>query len=264
MGVTMFRIKICGVRQEFDVEDAAAAGADAVGLNFHPPSIRFLPEPRALELAAVANRVGVRTVGVFVGLPVPDIEALAERLDLWAVQLHGDQTVADVDRLRQQGLRVIRAIRLPVGPLTTEQLDQHVSPWLPTGCDLLLDAEVGSDAGGQGMRLDWDSIGRWSRRFAPPAAHPTAAPHADPRLQPDVIPTQTPQVPLVRDIHQSALPDWGLAGGLDPQVVGEAIRRSGAPAVDVASGVEEPRGVKSRSRTFDFVHAAKMAWARRS
>lgn len=258
----MFRIKICGVRQESDIEDAAAAGADTVGLNFHPPSIRFLSAARALDLAAVAGRVGLRTVGVFVGLPVQDIAALAVRLDLWAIQLHGDQTVADVDRLRQQGLRVIRAIRLPVGPLTVEQLDQHVSPWLSAGCGLLLDAEVGSDAGGQGTRLDWDSIGRWSRRFAAPVVNPLADPGADPRSPPDVTP-QVPQVPPIRDINRSVLPAWGLAGGLDPQLVGEAIRSSGAPAVDVASGVEEPRGVKSRSRTFDFVHAAKLAWATR-
>ena len=50
---------------------------------------------------------------------------------------------------------------------------------------------------------------------------------------------------------------WLLAGGLTPDNVGEAIRVTGATAVDVASGVETAPGVKSVDLIHAFVAAAK-------
>jgi phosphoribosylanthranilate isomerase len=49
---------------------------------------------------------------------------------------------------------------------------------------------------------------------------------------------------------------WFLAGGLHPGNVGRAIAVSGAPMVDVSSGVESAPGVKSESLIADFVAAA--------
>lgn len=50
-----------------------------------------------------------------------------------------------------------------------------------------------------------------------------------------------------------------LSGGLNPQNVAEAIRVTGAPIVDVSSGVENAPGVKDLSLIRKFIEAAKSA-----
>lgn len=50
---------------------------------------------------------------------------------------------------------------------------------------------------------------------------------------------------------------WMLAGGLTPDNVAEAIRMSGALAVDVSSGVESAPGIKNPDLIARFIAAAK-------
>jgi phosphoribosylanthranilate isomerase len=50
---------------------------------------------------------------------------------------------------------------------------------------------------------------------------------------------------------------WLLAGGLTPDNLVEAVRISGAPMVDVSSGVEDRPGEKNVSKIKDFLDAAK-------
>ena len=51
--------------------------------------------------------------------------------------------------------------------------------------------------------------------------------------------------------------DWLLSGGLDPETVAEAIRATGASAVDVSSGVEDAPGIKSVAKIAAFVEAVR-------
>lgn len=50
---------------------------------------------------------------------------------------------------------------------------------------------------------------------------------------------------------------WMLAGGLTPDTVAEAVRRTGARQVDVSSGVESAPGVKDHAQMRAFVAAAQ-------
>jgi phosphoribosylanthranilate isomerase len=48
---------------------------------------------------------------------------------------------------------------------------------------------------------------------------------------------------------------WALSGGLDPFNVGDAIRQTGAPLVDVSSGVEREPGIKDSGKIAAFLEA---------
>ncbi len=56
--------------------------------------------------------------------------------------------------------------------------------------------------------------------------------------------------------HEHQLP-WGLAGGLDPDNVAEALKVTGAPLVDVSSGAESAPGVKQVDRIAAFCQAVR-------
>lgn len=54
---------------------------------------------------------------------------------------------------------------------------------------------------------------------------------------------------------------WMLSGGLTPANVAAAIHHTKAPGVDVASGVEKPRGTKDMSLISAFISNAKAAFS---
>jgi phosphoribosylanthranilate isomerase len=60
---------------------------------------------------------------------------------------------------------------------------------------------------------------------------------------------------LTRNWHPPG--PWLLAGGLDPGNVADAIRLSGAEAVDVSSGVERAKGIKDPGLIRAFIRNAR-------
>jgi phosphoribosylanthranilate isomerase len=57
--------------------------------------------------------------------------------------------------------------------------------------------------------------------------------------------------------HRPPLP-WALSGGLDVDNVAEAIRMTGAPLVDVSSGVESAPGIKDVDKIATFCKAVSL------
>ncbi|TWT97293.1 N-(5'-phosphoribosyl)anthranilate isomerase [Neorhodopirellula pilleata] len=218
-----FKVKICGVRSSRDVQACADAGADAIGLNFYPASIRYV-EPASESTKAIndtAKRYGICRVGLFVNHASDQVLEVARALDLDAIQFHGDETRADLRRALDAGFQVVRAIRLPTSPLAAEEIQSHLESLWDLPITFLLDADVGAAFGGGGKQLHWPSLADWASRYG-----------------------------------RHATRGWVLAGGLDPACIAEAITQSTAKSVDVASGVESPRGQKSGDLIPKFVIAS--------
>ena len=142
------RIKVCGLTREEDVRAAVAAGADAIGFVFYPPSPRYVSFERAAELARLVPPF-VSIVGLFVN-PAPDFvrEALA-KVPLQVLQFHGDEQETNCVGF---GLPYIKAARMRPG------LDLlKYAACFPGAQGLLVDAFV-EGYGGGGETFDWSLI----------------------------------------------------------------------------------------------------------
>jgi phosphoribosylanthranilate isomerase len=137
------RIKVCGITHPDDAEAAADAGADLIGINFVPGS------PREVELRlaeAIARRVEgrVERVALFRDPSWDEVERVTRRIDFERVQLHGQESEADVEML---DLPVIKAIR---------GADLEAAQQYP-GALLLLDHPT--EGGGRGRAWKWSDAG---------------------------------------------------------------------------------------------------------
>ncbi len=141
------RIKFCGFRSAEAVDAAVAAGADALGFNFHAPSARSVSLEQAAKLAARVP-LWVDRVALLVDADEARIRAAAAAIGGHTVQLHGDVSPALLERLGD--LRVILAV-----PAVAGETLARVAERLPYVAALLLDAAVPGAHGGTGQRADW-------------------------------------------------------------------------------------------------------------
>lgn len=207
------QIKICGVTDAAALDAAVAGRADYVGLNFHPPSPRFLTPDAASRLAA-RNAGAIRRVGVFVDADDTAIAAAVAAGRLDAIQLHGNETPQRAAEVSNRfGLPVWKVLAI-ASPADVRRAEAYAD----AADFLLFDAKTPAGAlpGGMGLAFDWRLVAAYRGRLP-----------------------------------------WGLAGGLSPANVAQAVRITGAPLVDTASGVESAPGVKDPARIAAFCAAAR-------
>ena len=146
-------VKICGVTTRDDAARAAAAGADAIGVNLWPGSKRYVTPQAAHDvLAGVPN--GVLKVGVFVNAAAAEVAARMRELGLDRAQLHGDETSADFDDM--DPARIIRVVRV-----RDEASFAAAAGWSPALW--LYDAHV-DGFGGAGVPAPWPLVAARAQR----------------------------------------------------------------------------------------------------
>ncbi|HEV8290812.1 MAG TPA: phosphoribosylanthranilate isomerase [Tepidisphaeraceae bacterium] len=218
------RIKICGITRADDAKAAVAAGADAVGMIFHPPSPRNISIDRAREIVRALSPF-VTAVGVFVDALTSRVMEVAAELSLSTVQLNGQEPVERIAQLRKQKLKVIKAVKVDAN--FEKELERWRGAMSLVGdmlAGLVLETGGTQQPGGTGVANDWERIKKLHDKGA-----------------------------------FNGLPPLIAAGGLDAKNVKDVVRSLRPWAVDVSSGVESSLGHKSVGMIEDFVIAVRGA-----
>jgi phosphoribosylanthranilate isomerase len=213
------RIKICGLTREEDVDAATAAGADAIGFVIYAASPRYVSPARAAVLAARLPPY-VTPVLLFVNESQAKVAAACALLPHALLQFHGDETPAEC---LAHGRPFVRAARIPLqAPAPGEagfDLVNYASSFNKAQA-ILLDAHV-EGFGGGGKTFNWSLL--------------------PPNVNAHLV----------------------LSGGLTPANVTDGILqvrpRCTTLAVDVSSGVEVSKGIKSADKINQFVAAVRAA-----
>jgi phosphoribosylanthranilate isomerase len=145
-------VKICGLTREEDVRAACEAGADFLGFVFYPKSKRYV-EPQVvckfIELVREFTHAPI-PVAVTVDVAFEQLIMLHKQTGIDWFQLHGKEPPELVERLKQAGLRTIKAVFIGH--------TQVLPPWQPYNSDFFLcDTLDARQPGGTGRswEIDW-------------------------------------------------------------------------------------------------------------
>lgn len=211
-------IKICGLKTPLAINTAIEAGATHIGL------VHFEKSPRhvSLEMAATLREIigeRAKTVLLLVNAQVEETGHAIDTVKPDIVQFHGRETPEWVGLVRDKG---------------------NVEVWKALGVRNAETLAKSARFEGKVDRLLFDA----------PAPKPTDRNEALPGGNGVSFRWE-----LLKEFEHSV--PWGLAGGLTPDNVSEAIALTGAYLVDTSSGVETGPGIKDVDKIKAFCQAAR-------
>ncbi len=157
-------VKICGLNTVHSLQASLKAGADMIGLVFHPKSPRFVPVNLAADLADEA-RGRARIVALICDADDKTIQQIDDTVEPDFYQLHGKETPVRVSDIKARFKRpIIKAIGVSV-PADLAAITQYASI-----CDyILLDAKPPAGAaypGGHGLTFDLKTLEKMDAKQA--------------------------------------------------------------------------------------------------
>lgn len=147
------KIKICGIKTLEALQAAVQGGAHMIGFVFVPQSPRYIPPAQAAHLVRQLPAT-VKAVGLFASPTDADLEAALGATTLDMIQLHGDESPARVQAIKDTWhMPVIKAL-----PVSTAKDIEAARAYEPCADWLLFDAKPPKGAqitGGHGQVFDW-------------------------------------------------------------------------------------------------------------
>ncbi|MDG2114663.1 MAG: phosphoribosylanthranilate isomerase [Actinomycetota bacterium] len=138
-------VKICGVTTEEDALLSVAMGADALGFNFVPGSVRLITPTAARDIVRRLP-AGVMSVGVFRNELPQRVVEIVNTVGLQAAQLHGNEGARDSSWIAERLDTVIKVFA--AGDPALDRLADY-------GAKLVL---VDAPEGGSGKVFDWSVL----------------------------------------------------------------------------------------------------------
>jgi len=155
-------VKVCGLKSTQEIDAAAAAGADAIGLVL-APSPREISIERARDLAGYVATAhpGLLSFAVTSDLAPQHLRDIVQNVGVSGVQPHGlhSQAAANAVRVDRPDLVVLQ----PVGVDPVHGRGDWSS--IPTDHLPLFDTKVAGVEGGSGIPFDWALVADVSRDF---------------------------------------------------------------------------------------------------
>ena len=148
------KIKVCGLRQQENIEKVVALKPNFIGFIFYEKSPRFIGEELNEEYIRSIPQ-SIKKVGVFVNASPGHILNMVKKYDLQYAQLHGNEMPDICRSIRQKGVSVIKAFSIDAH-FNFAMLNNYKS-----FCDLFLFDTKGNQPGGNGTAFDWNLLKRY-------------------------------------------------------------------------------------------------------
>lgn len=144
------KIKICGLKNVNNLRQILELSPDYVGFNFYQSSKRFCSWPELPDL----DFGKTETVGVFVNATLEYITEKVSTFRLSAVQLHGSESVAEVQSIKTNlpACRVIKVFGIE------DRTDLQTLTDFEQVSDFYLFDKKSASFGGTGKKFDWDLL----------------------------------------------------------------------------------------------------------
>ena len=141
------QIKICGLTNIKQAVECEKVGADAIGLVFYPKSPRCINEKKAKQITSALSEK-IITTGVFVNKKIDSVLKTIEKCKLKAVQLHGEESPAYINKLIKRKIFAIKTLFIQKKPFISEASAYNASAYL-------IECGKGALPGGNASQWDW-------------------------------------------------------------------------------------------------------------
>lgn len=148
---TTMKIKICGMKFPENISEIGTLQPDYMGFIFYSKSKRFVGEDFSIDSINNLPK-SIKKVGVFVNESVANILEKVTKYKLEAIQLHGNESVADCEILKKNNIEIIKAFSID------ENFDFETLEVYEEVCDYFLFDTKTPDYGGSGKIFDWQLL----------------------------------------------------------------------------------------------------------